>query len=101
MLSSHAADGRVPAACVRFGDPAEAVVHEARTWSADLLVLGTHGRRGAARLLLGSVAETVLRHAPCSVLVVPSARTTAGAGWTVHVGGMEMVGESDPAPAAT
>jgi universal stress protein E len=80
MLGSHAVRGNVPAACVRFGEPAQAIVHEARAWSADLLVLGTHGRRGAARLLLGSVAETVLRHASCSVLVVPPQRAPS-AGW--------------------
>ena len=37
---------------------------------ADLVVTGTHGRTGVSRLLIGSVAERVLRHAPCSVLVV-------------------------------
>lgn len=74
FLPKHAVNGHVPDPCVRFGDTAPAIIHEARAWSADLLVLGTHGRRGAARFLLGSVAETVLGHAPCSVLVVPPAR---------------------------
>lgn len=58
-------------ACVRSGDPASEIVHEARAWDADLLVVGTHGRRGASRVFLGSVAETVLRNAPCAVLVIP------------------------------
>ncbi|HEX6912569.1 MAG TPA: universal stress protein, partial [Longimicrobium sp.] len=58
-------------ACVRSGDAASEIVHEARAWDADLLVLGTHGRRGASRVFLGSVAETVLRNAPCAVLVIP------------------------------
>jgi nucleotide-binding universal stress UspA family protein len=57
--------------CVRGGDPAFQIVHEAREWDADLIVLGTHGRRGARRMLLGSVAESVLRNAPCAALVVP------------------------------
>lgn len=57
--------------CVRSGDPASTIVHEAQAWDADLVVVGTHGRRGAARMFLGSVAETVLRNAPCAVLVIP------------------------------
>ena len=57
--------------CVRGGDPASEIVHEAQAWGADLVVVGTHGRRGAARMFLGSVAETVLRTAPCAVLVIP------------------------------
>jgi nucleotide-binding universal stress UspA family protein len=56
---------------VRSGDPAFQVASEAREWDADLIVLGTHGRRGARRMLLGSVAETVLRNAPCAALVIP------------------------------
>ncbi|HEX2205716.1 MAG TPA: universal stress protein [Longimicrobium sp.] len=59
---------------VRVGDPATEIVREAREWGADLLVMGTHGRRGAPRLFLGSVAETVLLHAPCATLVVPPLR---------------------------
>lgn len=93
FLPAHAVGGCVPAACVRFGEPATAIVHEARAWSADLLVLGTHARRGAARLLLGSVADSVLRSAPCSVLVVPQARVAEGAvGSTVAVGELPLVG---------
>jgi universal stress protein E len=68
-------DAEVPHApitpCVRSGDAALEILHEARAWDADLLVLGTHGRRGASRVFLGSVAETVLRSAPCGVLVIP------------------------------
>jgi nucleotide-binding universal stress UspA family protein len=58
---------------VRAGDPALEILREAGEW-ADLLVLGTHARRGAQRLLLGSVAEAVLRHAPCATLVIPPLR---------------------------
>jgi nucleotide-binding universal stress UspA family protein len=56
-------------------DPRHGIVDEARAWKADLIVIGSHGRHGLDRLLLGSVAEGVLRHAPCSVEVVrePSA----------------------------
>ncbi|HEX8394767.1 MAG TPA: universal stress protein, partial [Longimicrobium sp.] len=77
VLPAHAVDGRVPRPCVRFGEPAYVIGHEARAWCADLLVLGTHARRGATRWLLGSVAETVLRHAPCTVLVIPPRRAPA------------------------
>ncbi|MEA2025760.1 MAG: universal stress protein [Chloroflexota bacterium] len=54
----------------RIGDPAEQIVRVAKSQEADLVVLGTHGRSGLARLLMGSVARNVLLHAPCSVLVV-------------------------------
>ncbi len=52
------------------GDPREAIVHAARAAKADLIVMGSHGRSGLAKLMLGSVASYVLSHAPCSVLVV-------------------------------
>ena len=51
-------------------DPRHAIVEIARDWPADLIVMGSHGRRGFDRLLLGSVAEAVVRHAPCSVEIV-------------------------------
>lgn len=60
---------------MRLGDPAREIAAEAREWDADLLVLGTHARSGAARVLLGSVAEGALRSARCSVLVVPAAES--------------------------
>lgn len=97
FLAAHPLDRPTPAACVRFGEPAQAIVHEARAWSADLLVVGTHGRRGAARLLLGSVAESVLGHAPCSVLVVPTALAGAAAGGSgIAVGALPVVGPPQP-----
>jgi nucleotide-binding universal stress UspA family protein len=51
----------------------DAIVEEARRWAADLIVVGTHGRRGLDRLLLGSVAEGVSRTSPASVLLVRGA----------------------------
>jgi nucleotide-binding universal stress UspA family protein len=51
-------------------DPRHAIVEAARDWPADLIVMGSHGRRGLDRLLIGSVAEAVVRHAPCSVEIV-------------------------------
>lgn len=48
----------------------ETVIAEARRWKADLIVIGTHGRRGVSRLVLGSSAERILRSAPVPVLLV-------------------------------
>ncbi len=59
---------------VQLGGP-DAIVDRAREADAALLVLGTHARHGAARLLLGSVAERTLRAAPCPTLVVPPSAT--------------------------
>lgn len=53
------------------GEPAKEVVAAATQWGADLIVVGTHARRGVPRLMLGSTAEGILRHAHCPVLVVP------------------------------
>ena len=52
------------------GDPATEIVRYAQDAWIDLIVMGTHGRTGLERLLMGSVAEKVMRDAPCSVLVV-------------------------------
>ena len=61
---------------VLIGDPREALFEAARTERADLLVVGSHGRTGIARLMLGSVSSHLVTHAPCSVLVVKEPRTT-------------------------
>src|ERR1044071_6790912 len=58
------------------GDPQVTILDYAVSMEADLIVMGTHGRRGFKRLLLGSVTEAVLREAPCPVLTVPR-HTTA------------------------
>ncbi len=52
------------------GDPGEAIVDAASAEGADLIVLGTHGRRGVNRSLFGSVSDHVVRNAPCPVVVV-------------------------------
>ncbi len=57
-------------AVVESGDVRESIIDSATSWHADLILLGSHGRKGMTRLLLGSVAESVVRHANCSVLVV-------------------------------
>ena len=51
------------------GTPASVITHAAEQGGHDLIAIGTHGHRGFRRLLLGSVAESTIRHAPCSVLV--------------------------------
>jgi universal stress protein A len=55
---------------VDTGDPHELIVNLARDRKADLIVIATHGRTELAHLLVGSVAEKVIRHAPCPVFVV-------------------------------
>jgi nucleotide-binding universal stress UspA family protein len=52
------------------GDPAEEILRAAEEEGADLIVMGTHGRGGLSRLLMGSVAEAVMRKALCPVLTV-------------------------------
>ncbi len=54
------------------GDARDAILAVAKRLDVDLIVMGTHGRRGVSRVLLGSVAEDVVRRAPCPVLAVRS-----------------------------
>ncbi len=54
------------------GRVADAIVEQARRWRADVIVMGTHGRRGFDRLLIGSNAELVVRHSHIPVLLVPA-----------------------------
>ena len=56
----------------------ECIVQRARQWSADLIVCGTHGRRGISRLLLGSSAEYLLRHTPVPILLVRARENPTG-----------------------
>ena len=64
------------------GDPQATIIDQALSKKADLIVMGTHGRRGFKRLLLGSATEAVLREAPCPVLTVPP-HASAGLSQTV------------------
>jgi nucleotide-binding universal stress UspA family protein len=56
---------------VRVGDPALTIAETALEEQRDLVIVGTHGRSGLSRVVLGSVAEKVVRHSPCPVLVIP------------------------------
>ncbi len=58
------------ASLIAKGRPFEQIVHLAKGLNVDLIVMGTYGRRGAERILIGSVAERVIEYSPCPVLVV-------------------------------
>ena len=60
---------------VHWGDPVIAIVNYAREHGIDLVVISTHGRTGLRHVLLGSVAERIVREAPCPVLTVRDARS--------------------------
>ncbi len=75
-------NGLTPESVMResFGGPAATlIVQQAKKWKADLIVLGTHGRRGVRRLVMGSDAEQVLRTTPVPVLLVRSKTTPRAA----------------------
>lgn len=55
---------------VKCGAPNQVITEAAKKWNADLIVVGSHGRGFWNRALLGSVSDSVIHHAPCSVLVV-------------------------------
>lgn len=65
---------------IREGDPRDAIIDEATTWPADLIAMGSHGYTGLKRLLLGSVAQSVLTHAPCSIEIVRKPGQSGAAG---------------------
>jgi nucleotide-binding universal stress UspA family protein len=62
---------------VLSGNPREIILNDAKKWNADLIVVGSHGRRGFKRFLLGSVSEAVAMNAHCSVVVVRRAAPTS------------------------
>ncbi|TAL50929.1 MAG: universal stress protein [Chitinophagaceae bacterium] len=57
---------------VEKGKPFEAILKVAEEWEADLIVLGTHGRTGLSHLLMGSVAEKVIRHSTKPLFIIPT-----------------------------
>lgn len=67
--------GKAVEALQRSGSPPREIVDFAKSHSFDLIVVGTHGRTGVAHMLIGSVAERVVRSAPCAVLTVHAPET--------------------------
>jgi nucleotide-binding universal stress UspA family protein len=70
LVEEARAKGLAARACVRHGVAYQEIVALARDERADLIVIGTHGRGGVARMLVGSVTDRVVRLAPCPVLTV-------------------------------
>lgn len=62
--------GKKVTRAVRIGSTWDTIVQYAKEYAIDLIVMGSHGRTGLSHVLLGSVAERVVQHAPCSVLTV-------------------------------
>ena len=69
------ASGLTVESVVRIGEPRSVIVDVAGEWDADLIVVGSHGYTGLKRWLIGSVAQSVVSHAPCSVEVVRRKQT--------------------------
>jgi nucleotide-binding universal stress UspA family protein len=80
LIAASAAAPMVRMVALRRTDPRLAILGVARRRRADLIAVGTHGRTGLGRWLLGSVAEAVMRHASCDVLVAPCRRSTTPSG---------------------
>lgn len=72
LIAAEKLEPHRPRAEVRIGSPAAEIVAAAADLHADLICITTHGRGGLARVVMGSVAEAILRQAPCPVLTVRS-----------------------------
>ena len=70
LAARHHGEVRMGQTLMKTGDARDMIDQAAKEVGADLIVMGTHGRRGVTRALLGSVAETVVRTAPCPVLTI-------------------------------
>jgi universal stress protein A len=70
FAAKHLKDTTPEQVKIAVGTPTEEILRLAREEQVDLIVMGTHGRTGVRHLLLGSVAEAVVRHAPCPVFTV-------------------------------
>ena len=70
LVRTHLTDPGSATVKVTVGKPAEEILQVARDEAVDLIVMGTHGRTGLRHVLLGSIAETVVRTAPCPVFTV-------------------------------
>ncbi len=80
FLQSLAKQARAVSLKVEFmqklGAPGRVICDIASTWGAELILVGRHGRTGVSELIMGSVSNYVLHHAPCSVLVVQGQTTS-------------------------
>jgi nucleotide-binding universal stress UspA family protein len=86
ILTKEEVERLRPEYVLRVGTPADEIVRYADVCDADLIIMGTHGRSGIAHALMGSVAEQVVRMAPCPVLLVRTAkRASATEAATVSV----------------
>ena len=94
-VQSLQGSGLAAEAVVRHGDPRNIIVDEAGDWGADLIVVGSHGYTGLQRWLLGSVAQSVVSHAPCSVEVVRG-RVVPEARAPVEIPTEEELARSEP-----
>jgi nucleotide-binding universal stress UspA family protein len=70
VVKSAEKAGLKATAILAEGEPHDQIIHYAKTKGIDLIVMGTYGRRGTKRILIGSVTERVIEYAPCPVLVV-------------------------------
>ncbi len=70
LAAEHVAKAALAPTVLKTGDARDEIDRTAVEVEANLIVMGTHGRRGVSRLLLGSVAESIVRTAPCPVLLV-------------------------------
>jgi universal stress protein A len=70
IVKEEVQEGVLVEQVMAFGLPSDCVIAQAQKENVDLIILGTHGRTGISRLLMGSTAENVIRHAACPVLVV-------------------------------
>ncbi len=74
LVSALASAGLASDSLISGGLPADSILDAARAQSADMIIIGTHGRRGLSHVLFGSVAESVIRRSACPVLTVRSAK---------------------------
>lgn len=70
IVAAHAGQATFGQALLRVGDARDVINQTATELHCDLIVMSTHGRRGLSRMLIGSVAESIVRTAPCPVLAV-------------------------------
>jgi glycine betaine transporter len=77
LAAAKCSQAQIGEIMLRTGDARDVINQTAKELAADLIVMGTHGRRGVSRALLGSVTETVVRTAPCPVLTVRAHTTLA------------------------